>query len=591
MSTPKGMSTSKGSAPIHKIVTEKNVAMRTRDGVTLKSDVYRPDASGKFPVLVVRTPYDKGAGMALTEKDYFPARGYVVVVQDTRGRHSSEGEFVPFVDEAVDGFDTIEWAAGLPCSNGVVGTVGQSYLGLVQYLAAPERPPHLKAMSPVSGPVSYFENFTYRRGAFELGWVLAYFAFMARDTMMRKGIYERERAALDAFVSYPDIPMAPIKRDACMHLPLRDWGERLRAGAPYLAEYLDHGTFDSYWSRQDLRSKFGEVETPMLHVGSWYDVFQYDTLTMFAGLRAKARTEQARRAQHLIMGPWAHLLPYSIPTSKGTGEIDFGPEAAIELHDLQLRWFDHFMKGDANGVMDQAPVRLFVMGENRWRDENEWPLARTRYTKVYLRGGGAANSLSGDGHLSMTAPGEEPADRYVYDPDNPVPSRGGTTLGIRSGVYDQTEIEKRDDVLVYTGEVLQNDVEVTGPVTMRLFAASSARDTDFTAKLIDLRPDGYAQNIAGGIMRARFRESLSAPTLITPEQVYAYDIDLWATSHVFQAGHRMRLEVSSSNFPHFDRTPHTGPEFGVDAEVIAARQTIFHDSRYPSHLVLPVIPR
>jgi len=191
----------------------------------------------------------------------------------------------------------------------------------------------------------------------------------------------------------------------------------------------------------------------------------------------------------------------------------------------------------------------------------------------------------------MIAPGEEPADRYVYDPDNPVPTRGGTTLGIRSGVYDQTEIEKRDDVLVYTGEVLQNDLEVTGPVTMRLFAASSARDTDFTAKLIDLRPDGYAQNIAGGIMRVRFRESLSAPTLITPEQVYAYDIDLWATSHVFKAGHRMRLEVSSSNFPHFDRNPNTGHEFGVDAEVIAAHQTIFRDSRYPSHLVLPVIPR
>ena len=218
------MGASKGSEPVHKIVTEKNVAMRTRDGITLKSDVYRPDASGKFPVLVVRTPYDKGAEMALTEKDYFPPRGYVVVVQDTRGRHSSEGEFVPFVHEARDGFDTIEWAARLPWSNGVVGTVGQSYLGLVQYFAAPERPPHLKAMSPVSGPVSYFENFAYRRGAFELGWVLAYFAFMARDTMMRKGSYEHERAALDSFVSYPDIPMAPLKRDAYMHLPLRDWG-------------------------------------------------------------------------------------------------------------------------------------------------------------------------------------------------------------------------------------------------------------------------------------------------------------------------------------------------------------------------------
>jgi uncharacterized protein len=585
------MSASKGSEPIHKIVIEKNLAMRTRDGLTLHSDVYRPDASGTFPVLVVRTPYDKSAGMALTEKDYFPSRGYVVVVQDTRGRHSSEGEFVPFIHEAQDGYDTIEWAATLPWSNGVVGTVGQSYLGLVQYLAAPERPPHLKAMSPVSGPVSYFENFTYRRGAFELGWVLAYFAFMARDTMMRKGVYETERAALDALVSYPDIPMSPIKRDAYMHLPLREWGERLKSGAPYLAQYLHHSTFDAYWAQTDLRPRLGEVEAPMLHVGSWYDVFQYDTLTMFSGLRAKARSEEARRAQHLIMGPWAHLLPYSVPTSKGTGEIDFGPEASIELHDLQLRWFDHFLKGNANGVIDQPPVRLFVMGENRWRDENEWPLARTHYTKVFLRGEGLANSLDGDGTLSMTPPGDEPADRYSYDPNNPVPTRGGTTLGIRSGVYDQREIERRDDVLVYTGEVLHHDLEVTGPVALQLFAASSAHDTDFTAKLIDLRPDGYAQNVAGGIIRARFRDSLSAPSLITPEQVYEYEIDLWATSHVFKAGHRLRLEVSSSNFPHFDRNPNTGHEFGVDAEVVTARQSVFHDSRYPSHLKLPVIPR
>jgi putative CocE/NonD family hydrolase len=246
------------SEPVYKVVTQKHLAMRTRDGVTLYADVYRPDASGKFPVLVVRTPYDKDAGMALTEKDYFPPRGYVVAVQDTRGRYSSEGEFVPFVYEALDGYDTVEWAAVLPWSNGVVGTVGQSYLGLVQYFTAPERPPHLKAMSPVSGPVTYFENFAYRRGGFELGWVLGYFASMARDTMMRKGVYERERATLDKFVSYPDIPMAPLKRDAYMHLPLRDWGERLKSGAPYLADYLQHGTFDSYWAtcgRNSARSK------------------------------------------------------------------------------------------------------------------------------------------------------------------------------------------------------------------------------------------------------------------------------------------------------------------------------------------------
>jgi hypothetical protein len=312
---------------------------------------------------------------------------------------------------------------------------------------------------------------------------------------------------------------------------------------------------------------------------------------MFNGMRERAMSERARRGQRLLMGPWAHLLPYAVPTSKGTGEIDFGPEAAIELHAAHLRWFDHFLKGADNGVLDEAPIRLFVMGDNRWRDENEWPLARTRYTDVFLRSGGHANSLSGDGVLSFAQPGDEQPDRYVYDPNDPVPTRGGNTLGIRSGVYDQTEVEKRDDVLVYTGDVLTKDLEVTGPITLKLHAASSARDTDFTAKLVDVRPDNYAQNIAGGIMRARFRESLSAPSLISPDKVYEYTVDLWSTSHVFKAGHRIRLEVSSSNFPNFDRNPNTGHDFGVDAEIVAARQTVFHDGRYPSHLILPVIPR
>jgi uncharacterized protein len=585
------MADGKISSPKYGVIVDKDLAMRTRDGVTLRSDVYRPDASGKFPVLVVRTPYDKSAAMGLTERDFFPSRGYLVVVQDTRGRHASDGDFNPFVHEAHDGYDAIEWAAGLPAANGIVGTVGQSYMGLVQYFAAPERPPHLRAMCPVSGPVTYFENFAYRHGAFELAWVLAYLSFMARETLRRKGLLERERERLESFITHPEIPMAPLKPEAYRHLPLVEWGERLKAGAPYLAEYLAHPNYDSYWAATDLRPKFGEVDVPMLHVGSWYDVFQYDTLTMYAGLRAHARSEQARQAQRMLMGPWAHLLPYAMPTSKGSGEIDFGPEALIELHQIQLRWFDHFLKGAPNGVIDEPAVRLFVMGDNRWRDENEWPLARTRYTKIYLRGGGRANSLNGDGALAFDAPGEEPADNYIYDPDDPVPTRGGTTLAIRPGVFDQTEIEKRDDVLVYTSKVLESDIEVTGPITMRLFAASSAPDTDFTAKLVDVRPDNYAQNIAGGIVRARFRESLSAPALITPGRVYEYAIDLWATSQVFKAGHRIRLEVSSSNFPHFDRNPNTGHRFGTDAEMLTARQTVFHDGRYPSHIVLPVIPR
>jgi len=307
------MANPKPSEPNFKVVVEKDQAMRTRDGVTLRADVYRPDASGRFPVLLVRTPYDKGAEMALTEKDYFPPRGYAVVVQDTRGRHSSEGEFYPFIHEAHDGYDAVEWAAALPWSNGKVGMVGQSYLALVQHYAAVMRPPHLRVAAPVSAPVTRFENFVYRRGALELGWLLAYFMFMARDTLARKGLYEQHRARLDSYVSRPDIPMAPLKRDAFHHLPVRDWGERLKDGAPFFADYLRHSMDGPYWAANDLRPRFGEFDTPMFHVGSWYDAFQYDTLAMYRGIRDGARTPQTRRAQKLMMAPGLICSPIRSP--------------------------------------------------------------------------------------------------------------------------------------------------------------------------------------------------------------------------------------------------------------------------------------
>lgn len=585
------MASSKVSEPIHKVKLEQHLPMRTRDGITLYADVYRPDADGRFPVLLVRTPYDKSQSLALTEKDYFPPRGYVVVVQDTRGRFSSEGEFYPFAREANDGYDAVEWAAALPWSNGSVGTVGQSYLGLVQYYAAPMRPPHLKVASPVSGPVTYFEDCVWRRGVFELGWMLAYFVFMARNTLERKGIYAQERATLDGYLADPQAFISPMKDEVYRHLPLRDWGERLKNGAPYFADYLRNWTDGPYWAETDLRPRCANVAIPMLHVGSWYDAFQYDTLAMYTGIRDRGATEAARRGQKLFMGPWAHLLPYSVPTSRGTGDIDFGPEAKIELHEIQARWFDHHLKGIDNGVMEEPPVRIFVMGENRWRDENEWPLKRTRYTKVFLRSRGKANSMNGDGALSLNPPADEPADRYTYDPNDPVPTRGGTSLGLPLGVFDQRDVERRNDVLVYTSDPLDKDMEVTGPVTMNLFAASSAPDTDFTAKLVDVRPDGYAQNIVEGVIRARFRESLSKPTPIESGKVYQYAIDMWSTSHVFQRGHRMRLEISSSNFPRYDRNPNTGHDFGVDTELKAANQAVHHSAPHPSHIVLPVIPR
>ena len=437
-------------------------------------------------------------------------------------------------------------------------------------------------MSPVSGPVTYFENCTYPRGVFEQGRLLAYFTFMARNTLDRKGLHEQQKEVLDSYLSHPELPVSPLKKEVYRHLPLSDWGDRLKDAVPYFADFLKHPTDGPYWHATDLRRQLNNINVPMLHVGSWYDAFQYDTLTLFGGLRERAMTAHARQGQKLLMGPWAHLLPYFIPTSGGTGDIDFGPEAMFELHDIQLRWSGYFLKGQDTGVLDEPPIRLFVMDDNRWRDENEWPLARTQYTDVYLHSGGKANSLNGDGLLSLMAPNaEEQQDTYVYDPEDPVPTRGGTTLGMAMGVLDHHKVEVREDVLVCTRDPLNADMEVTGPISLTLHAASSAPDTDFTAKLVDVRPDGYAQNIAEGVIRARFRESLSNPTLITPSEVHAYTIDLWATSHVFKASHRLRLEVSSSNFPRYDRNPSTGHDFGMDSELRTAQQTIFHENRYP----------
>jgi hypothetical protein len=345
------------------------------------------------------------------------------------------------------------------------------------------------------------------------------------------------------------------------------------------------------WSQINMERHHPQIDVPMYHVTSWYDIFLHGGIANFTGLRARAMSEPVRTAQKLLIGPWAHLFPYTTPTSTGTGDIDFGPAALIDVHEIQLRWFDHWLKGIDTGILEEPPVKIFVMGENRWRDEREWPLARTRYTPYYLRSGGRANTAAGDGVLRPEPPGDEPSDHFVYDPDDPVPTRGGNTLILAMGVKDQRPVEERSDVLVYTSPVVTEPVEVTGPIAVTLHAASSAPDTDFTAKLVDVHPDDFAQNLADGMVRARYRKSRMTPALLTPGEVASFAIDLWATSHVFLPGHRIRLEISSSNFPRFDRNLNTGEDQARGTRWQIAQQTIFHDRRHPSHVMLPIIPR
>ena len=572
-----------------------------RDGTRLATDVFRPDAPGRFPVLINRGPYGKDDYVASPDHSvwFFPTHGYVVLSQDCRARFESEGDYYnPLFQEVQDGYDTVEWAARQPWSNGRVGTTGQSYLGATQYTLATNNPlpPQLQAMAPVSASSDFHQSWVYHTGgAMEWGWMVPYAIHKGRNTLERLGRSDL-LAQMDDYVLEPGNFGRPLKDEWFRHLPLKDWIGRLQETAPYFREYFEQELDGPYWWQLNLLRNLEGIKIPLFHVSSWYDIFLEGALNAYRAITEQGGSETARRNQKLLVGPWAHIRPYTRATSVDTGDIDFGPEAQIELHDHLRRWFDYWLKDIDTGIMDEPPVYIFVMGggvtgNGRWRHENEWPLARTHYTRYYLHSDGSANTRSGDGTLSTVPPGAEPPDRYVYDPADPAPTLRGNTLMIPHGAADQRSTEDRGDVLVYTSDPLEHDLELTGPIKVQLFAASSAVDTDFTAKLVDVRPDGYAQNIQDGIIRARYRSSARQPTFITPGQVYEYTIDLWATSQVFKAGHRLRVEISSSNFPRFDRNPNTGAPLGEDTRLETAQQTVQHRGDYPSHIVLPVIPR
>jgi uncharacterized protein len=568
------------------------VPAKMRDGVTLYADVYRPDAPGRFPVVLMRTPYGREA-TAPNAKRFVPY-GYIFIAQDTRGRFQSEGDwYYPLIHEANDGYDTVEWAAGLPWSDGNVGTAGQSYLCATQYLMAPTRPPHLRAMFATSAPSDWHECWVYRgAGVLDWGWLLPYSLMMTPDQLKRNGTESLLKAIRGYYPDGSEMALwSGLKEEHYRDLPIYEWAERLKDSMPYMKDYLDHPEDDDYWRHLNVRHKASSVNVPIYHVASWYDGFLEGGLNNFMNLKQNAATEQARAGQRLLVGPWPHLYPYDSPTSK-VGDLDMGSEAMIRLGDLSVRWFDYWLKGVSNGIMDEKPVSIFVMGDNTWRDENEWPLARTKYTPCYLHSGGKANTLNGNGTLSWDAPASEPADSFVYDPNDPAPTIGGSQLGPNpTGPQDQRPVEARPDVLVYTSEPVRQDLEITGPLTVKLFAASSATDTDFTAKLVDVWPTGYAQNIQDGIIRARYRSSKNNPSLIKPDEINEYTIDLWATSHVVKQGHRLRIEISSSNFPHYDRNLNTGGPLFKERDFKRATQTVFHDGTHASHIILPVIPR
>jgi len=572
------------------VTVERGAVMLTRDGKRLYADIYQPRGEGEFPTLLRRTPYGRtqnDLAEAFNEAHYFASHGYLVVVQDTRGRHGSEGVWYPLVYEAQDGYDAVEWAASLPQSNGRVGMFGQSYGAIAQYLAATQRPPHLVTAVPVSAYLGAFENYWYNRGALELSWTLSYFMNMATDVLTKLG--DRDRlATLEAMKSDPDIRFAPLTDEELRHLPLQDWVDRFGPGAPFLADILHHDKEDAYWWTVDLRRQLHNIDVPILHVGSWYDIANWDTPQYFLGISREAMSTTARENQALFMGPWSHLLPYSQPTSGGTGDIDFGPEAAFPMLQMQLEWFDHYVR-DGGSSLPRPPVTLFVMGDNVWREEDEWPLKRAEATSWYLRSNGDANGADGGGLLDREpSEADDLPDTYVYDPEDPVPSAGGRYVG--GGVRDQRTKGKRQDVLHYTSAPLAQGLEITGPLQLELHASTDAVDTDFVAILCDVHPDGFVQNLAEGLVRGRFRDDYDAPTLLTPGEVYRFTIELGNISHVVQAGHCLRLLVTSSDFPRWDRNTNTGERPAAASRTQQAQQTILHDQAHPSRLILPAVP-
>lgn len=560
------------------VTVERNVPVKMRDGVILHADVYRPQSPGKFPVLLQRTPYNKDGEVGIGYRA--AARGYVTIIEDCRGRYTSQGEWYPFKHESADGYDTVEWAAALPYSNGKVGMFGGSYVGATQMLAAIAHPPHLAGIFPVVTASNYHDNWTYQGGALTQWFDESWTSGLAQNTLDRK-----VAASTDAMNGVKTLPLGYY---TLFQSPLTSGSGGLEALAPYFTDWLQHPDYDSYWKQWSIEADYSRIKVPAFHVGGWYDLFEGGTLRNYMGIKAHGGTEAAREGQRLLIIVGGHA-----GLGRKVGDVDFGAQSVQDLDEIMLDWYDGLLKGEHNAVTDAKPVKYFLMGRNEWREADTWPPAGAHPTLFYLRSQGKANTVQGNGTLNTEQPAQEAPDRFVYDPSNPVPTLGGRlccdSLHLEPGARDQRPNEARQDVLVYSTPVLAHDLEVIGPVELTLYASSSAVDTDFTAMLVDVSPDGFARNLTDGIIRARYRDSEETPDFITPGKIYKFTIDLWATGNVFLAGHRLRVDVSSSNFPRFDRNLNTkeSPELGT--HWVKATNTIYHDSEHPSALVLPVV--
>lgn len=571
------------------VIVERDVWIPMRDGVLLQADIWRPATEGRYPVLLQRTPYNRADSFgvivnAAIEPLRAVADGFVVVIQDTRGRFGSQGQFEPFMREAADGYDTIQWLAGQPYSNGKVGMYGASYYAATQLLAATLRPPALKAIVPQVTGSDYHDTWVYQGGALQLGFTLYWALGLAAAELARR---QAAGESLEAEAGQLQILLAD-PWSAFKSRPLAEIGA-LTTLLPAWNQWLEHSSHDEYWQAISIAERYASLDVPALHIGGWFDLFLRGTIANYQGM---SKTDAPQR---LIVGPWAHAVTYD-----ALGEVEYGgaaAAAALDMTGLHLNWFSSFLKEEP-AQPSGSPVKVFVMGDNTWRDEDAWPPARSRFERFFLSAGSGAGGAAGQ--LRREAPdGDEESSSYAFDPAEPVPTVGGATflpgayIGLHAGQRDQRAVEQRPDVLTFTSEALSADLELCGPVTVTLYAATSAADTDWTAKLVDVHPGGRALNICDGIIRARYRHGVDHEELATPGEPHEFQIDLGHTSIVLFAGHALRLEISSSNFPRFDVNPGHG---GVNAQSTAddyviAHQRVFYDQERPSYVEICTVPR
>ena len=590
------------SRPEYDVMMEMNVKIPMQDGINLATDIYRPHAEGKFPVVLVRTPYGSERKSFSDKGKFYAQRGYVYAVQDCRGKYDSEGDWYVRRNGTKDGDDTITWLGTQSWSSGSVGMVGSSYLGMNQWQVAHTQNPYLKALVPIVAPITlgrspekYRKLATYcnsnsgvgNSAILELFWLV-----------IVNGRVNQNDAAYDFVKIVNHLPLIDIPKLLGRKLP--GWERLLHEENGHFEQYLKRAS-EGNWKGplgepEDYRSLYERVNIPILQISGWFDCASEYCFYNYQLVKQYSKSLEAKKHQQVLMGPWPHRIPARIEESK-IGDIDFGSKSVVGVDKVVIRWFDRWLKGISNGVENEPQIKVFVMGKNDWREASDWPIPGTKFSSFYFHSSGNANDLSGDGGLSPEMPSDEPPDKYVYDPSDPTHAWPGldqnvtnTTLAL-AGPVDMRPIEKRSDVLVYTTAELKEDIEVTGPLAVVLYVSTSAPATDFFVRLLDVHPNGSSYPLFYGYANPYSTRGLQ-PVDKSPDgkDILKCEIELPPTSNLFVKGHRIRVEVCSSAFPLF-RNLNIGGDIAYATEFNIAKQTIYHDKEHPSHIVLPIIPQ